>query len=105
MEKVENVYVIPSDFGWSDVGTWGAIYEVRDKDLRENSVVGKNIMIYDTEKCVINNSSNKLMALQGLEDFILVNTDDVLMICKKNQEQRIKQFFTDVEVEKGNEYL
>lgn len=105
MEKAENVYVIPSDFGWSDVGTWGAIYEVRDKDLRENSVVGKNIILYDTEKCVINNSSSKLMVLQGLEDFILVNTDDVLMICKKDQEQRIKQFVTDVEVEKGNDYL
>ena len=62
-------------------------------------------MLYDTEKCVINNSSSKLMVLQGLEDFILVNTDDVLMICKKDQEQRIKQFVTDVEVEKGNDYL
>ncbi len=105
MEKAENVYVIPSDFGWSDVGTWGAIYEIREKDLRKNSVVGKNIMLYDVDNSIINNSSNKLMVLQGLDDFILVNTDDVLMICKKNQEQRIKQFVTDVEIEKGNEYL
>lgn len=105
MEKAENVYVIPSDFGWSDVGTWGAVYEVREKDLRDNSVVGKNIMLYDTENCIINNYSSKLMLLQGLEDYILVNTEDVLMICRKDQEQRIKQFVTDVEVEKGSDYL
>lgn len=105
MEKADNVYVIPSDFGWSDVGTWGALYEVKEKDFNRNSVVGKNIMLYDTEKCVINNSSNKLMVLQGMEDYIVVNTEDVLLVCKKNQEQRIKKFVTDVEVEKGKDYL
>lgn len=105
MEKASNVYVIPSDFGWSDVGTWGAIHEVREKDENCNSVVGKNIMLYDTKECVINNSSNKLIVLQGLKDYIVVNTEDVLMICEKNQEQRIKQFVTDVEVEKGPNFI
>ncbi|MFA7132653.1 MAG: mannose-1-phosphate guanylyltransferase [Bacteroidales bacterium] len=105
MEKASNVYVYPSDFGWSDVGTWGSIHEVRHKDTKNNSVVGKNIMLYDTNDCVINNSSTKLVVLQGLKDYIVVNTEDVLMICEKNQEQRIKQFVTDVEVEKGSSFI
>jgi len=105
MEKANNVYVIPSEFGWSDVGTWGAVHEVRQKDKNDNSVVGKNIMIYDTKECVINNSSTKLLVIQGLEKYIIVNTEDVLMICEKDQEQRIKQFVTDVEVEKGSNFI
>src|SRR5574344_47957 len=105
MEKASNVYVIPSDFGWSDVGTWGALHEIRPKDENRNSVVGKNIMLYNTENCVINNSSSKLVLLEGLEDYIVVTTNDVVMICRKKEEQKIKQFVTDVEIEKGNEYL
>ncbi len=105
MEKASNVYVIPADFGWSDVGTWGALHEVREKDENDNSVVGKNIMLYDTKGCVINNSSNRLLLLQGLENYVVVDTDKVLMICQADQEQRIKQFVTDVEIEKGQEYL
>lgn len=105
MEKASNVYVIPSEFGWSDVGTWGAIYDVREKDANDNSVVGKNVMMYETNDCVINNSSTKLLVIQGLKDYIVVNTEDVLMICEKNQEQRIKQFVTDVEVEKGSNFI
>jgi len=105
MEKASNVYVIPSDFGWSDVGTWGALHEVREKDQNDNSVVGKNIMLYDTKGCVINNSSNRLLLLQGLENYVVVDTDKVLMVCQASQEQRIKQFVTDVEIEKGQEYL
>lgn len=105
MEKASNVYVIPSDFGWSDVGTWGALHEVREKDKNNNSVAGKNIMLYDTKNCVINNSTNKLLLLQGMEDYVIVETDEVLMICQTKEEQRIKQFVTDVEIEKGKEYL
>jgi mannose-1-phosphate guanylyltransferase len=105
MEKAENVYVIPSDFGWSDVGTWGALHQVREKDELFNSVVGKNVMLYDTNNCVINNATNKLLVLQGLKDYIVVNTEDVLMVCQSSQEQRIKEFVTDVEVEKGQNYL
>lgn len=105
MEKADNVYVIPSDFGWSDVGTWGAVHEVREKDKNNNSVVGKNVMIYEANNCVINNSTDKLIVIQGLDKYIVVNTDDVLMICEKDQEQRIKQFVTDVEVEKGSNFI
>lgn len=105
MEKASNVYVIPSDFGWSDVGTWGALHEVRDKDENNNSIVGKNVMLYDTKDCIINMPKNKMAIMQGLEDLIIVDANNILMICKKSEEQRIKQFVTDIEVEKGTEYL
>lgn len=105
MEKASNVYVIPSSFGWSDIGTWNALYEQREKDEFSNSFVGKNVMTYEVSNCLINTPKEKLVILQGLEDYIVVDSEDILMICKKSEEQRIKQFVTDVEVEKGNDYL
>lgn len=105
MEKASNVYVIPSSFGWSDIGTWNALYEQREKDTQSNSYIGKNVMTYEVNDCLINTPKDKLVVLQGLEDYIIVDSEDILMICKKSEEQRIKQFVTDVEVEKGNEYL
>lgn len=105
MEKAGNVYVIPSDFGWSDVGTWQALYNVRKKDENQNSIIGKNVMTYDTKNCIINMPKDKLVVLQGLDGYIVAESNGELMICKKEQEQRIKQFLTDVEVSKGSEYL
>ncbi|MCF0210453.1 MAG: mannose-1-phosphate guanylyltransferase [Bacteroidales bacterium] len=105
MEKAGNVYVIPSDFGWSDVGTWNALYQVREKDANGNSIVGKNVMTYDTKNCIVTMPKDKLVILQGLEEYIVVDSDDILMICKKDEEQRVKQFLTDVEVNTGVEYL
>lgn len=105
MEKAGNVYVIPSEFGWSDVGTWQALYNVREKDENKNSIIGKNVMVYDTKNCIINMPKDKLVVLQGLDGYIVAESNDELMICKKEQEQRIKQFLTDVEVSKGSEYL
>lgn len=105
MEKAGNVYVIPSDFGWSDVGTWQALYNVREKDENQNSIIGKNVMTYDTKNCIINMPKDKLVVLQGLDGYIVAESNGELMICKKEQEQRIKQFLTDVEVSKGSEYL
>lgn len=105
MEKASNVYVIPSDFGWSDVGTWKALYEVRAKDDNGNSITGKNVMTYDCKNNIVTIDDKKLAVLQGLEDYIIVNNENILLICQKSQEQRVKQFLTDVEVGKGNEYL
>jgi mannose-1-phosphate guanylyltransferase len=105
MEKANNVYVIPSSFGWSDVGTWAALYQVSKKDKNENSIIGKNVMTYDTKNCIVNMPKDKLVILQGLDNYIVVDSDNILMVCKKEEEQRVKQFLTDVEVEKGNEYL
>ena len=105
MEKASNVYVIPSSFGWSDIGTWNALYEQREKDADANSFIGRNVMTYEVNNCLINTPKDKLVILQGLDDYIVVDSDDVLMICHKSEEQRIKQFVTDVEVEKGTDYL
>ena len=105
MEKASNVYVIHSSFGWSDVGTWAALYQVSKKDKNKNSIIGKNVMTYDTKNCIVNMPKDKLVVLQGLDNYIVVDSDNILMICKKEEEQRVKQFLTDVEVEKGNEYL
>ncbi|MBQ9253706.1 MAG: mannose-1-phosphate guanylyltransferase [Bacteroidales bacterium] len=105
MEKAGNVYVIPSDFDWSDVGTWNALYKIREKDSNSNSIVGKNVMTYDTKNSIINVPKDKLVVLQGLDGYIVVESGDILMVCKKEEEQRVKQFLTDVEVSKGIEYL
>ena len=105
MEKAENVYVIKSDFGWSDVGTWGALYDVLPKDDNGNSVTGKNVMLYDCKDCMINVPKDKLLVLQGLEDYMVIESDGVLMMCRRGEEQRIKQFITDVEVEMGSDYI
>jgi len=105
MEKAENVYVLSSDFGWSDLGTWGSLYDIRQKDENQNTVVGKNVMTYDTKNCVINVNGDKLVVLQGLEDYIVVCEDNVLLICKKQDEQNIRQFVTDVKTEKGDKFI
>ncbi len=105
MEKAQNVYVMVSDFGWSDVGTWASLYEVREKDKNLNTIVGKNVMTYDTKDCIITMPKHKLAVLQGLEDFIVIEEDDILLICKKDQEQQIRKFVSDVEVEKGEKFL
>jgi len=104
MEKADNVYIIPSSFGWSDLGTWNSAYENMDKDYLGNAVSG-NVMIIDSTKCMIHAKSDKLYLLQGMDDFILVDTPDVLMICKKDKEQEIKEYVAEVKRNKGDKYL
>ncbi len=105
MEKANNVYVIPSSFGWSDLGTWNSVYENLEKDYLGNAVAGKKVMVIDAVKCVVHSGSEKLIVLQGLEDFIVVDTDDVLLICKREKEQEIKDYVAEVRRNIGDEYL
>jgi mannose-1-phosphate guanylyltransferase len=105
MEKADNVYVLCADFGWSDIGTWGSLYANQRKDGARNAVVGNNVFLYDTKDCEINIHPHKLAVIQGLEDVIVVQTDDVLLICKKDEEQRIKDFVNNVKLEKGDDYV
>ena len=105
MEKAENVYVLCADFGWSDIGTWGSLYANQRKDENQNAVVGNNVFLYDTKNCEINIPPQKLAVIQGIEDIIVVNTNDVLLICRKDDEQRIRDFVNDVKMEKGDEYV
>lgn len=105
MEKAENVFVLRSNFGWSDLGTWGSLYETRSKNEEGNSIVGKNVITYDTNNCIINMNKDKLAVIQGLEDYIVVESDNILLICKKSEEQQIRKFVNDVLVAKGEQYI
>jgi len=105
MERAHNVYVIPSSFGWSDLGTWNSAYDNLEKDYLGNAVAGDNVMIIDATKCMVSVPNNKLLVLQGLDDFIVVDTKDVLLICKKDKEQQIKDYVAEVKRNIGDQYL
>ncbi len=105
MEKAENVHVFISDFDWSDLGTWGSLYDVREKNVGSNAVIGKNVMLYETENCIINMPEQKLVVLQGLNDYIVAEYNNALMVCKKSEEQQIKKFVNDIKINKGEEYI
>ncbi len=105
MEKADNVYVIPSSFGWSDLGTWNSAYENLEKDYLGNAVAGNNVMVIDASRCMVHAPENKLFVLQGLDDFIVVDTSDVLLICKKEKEQEIKDYVAEVKRNIGDHYL
>jgi mannose-1-phosphate guanylyltransferase len=105
MEKARNVYVRISDFGWSDLGTWGALHDIRQKDDKQNAITGKNVMVYNTEDCIINMPAEKLVVVNGLKDFIVVEEEGALLICKKSDEQHIRQIVNDVKIEKGEKYV
>lgn len=105
MEKADNVYVFPADFGWSDLGTWASLYEEKEKDYLQNAVNGKNVVVYNASNNMISVPDDKLVVLNGLEDFIVVDTNDVLLICKKQDEQSIKEITHDIKMKKGNQYL
>lgn len=105
MEKADNVYVFISDFGWSDLGTWGSLFEIKDKDESNNAIIGKNVMTYNTKNCIINASDNKLVVVEGLEDYIVAIKKDSLLICKKEDEQQIRNIVNDIKLEKGENFV
>ncbi len=102
MEKADNVYVLTADFGWSDLGTWGSLYDNKKKDDQGNVINGENVLTYDTCNCIINLSDEKVAVLQGLDGYIVAESNDTLMVCRKEDEQQIKQFVTDVRIQKGD---
>jgi mannose-1-phosphate guanylyltransferase len=104
MEKADNVYVICSEFGWSDLGSWGSLYNNSKKDKSGNSITGCNVMTYDTVNTLVNVPSGKLVVIQGLKDYIVVESDNVLLICSKENEQDIKNYLSDVQIEKGEKF-
>jgi len=105
MEKANNVHVLCADFGWSDLGTWGSLYDMSEKDMNGNSVQGKSVFLYDSKNCIMNFPKNKLAVIQGLEDYIIVDSDNILLICRKEDEQKIRQYVNDVKLEKGENYI
>ena len=96
MEKSNNVYVYPADFGWSDLGTWGSLYSHLVMDKNKNTVLGDQVMLYDSSHNIINVPNKKLVVLQGLKGYIVVDNDGTLLVCKKEDEQQIKDFVADL---------
>ena len=96
MEKSENVYVYPTDFGWSDLGTWGSLYDHLSLDQHKNAIQGDKIFLYDSQDNIIKFPNNKTVVLQGMDGYIVVEDKGILLICKKEKEQQIKQFSLDV---------
>jgi mannose-1-phosphate guanylyltransferase len=105
MEKADNVYIIPSAFGWSDLGTWNSAHENMEKDYLGNAVSGSDVIVIDATHNMVHVPNNKLVLLQGMNDYIIVDTEDVLMICKKEKEQEIKQYVAEIKRNKGDKYL
>ena len=96
MEKSENVYVYPADFGWSDLGTWGSLYSHLELDEYKNSIQGNNVMMYDSSDNLVKVSDDKLVVIQGLQGYIVVENEGTILVCKKEDEQKIKQFVADL---------
>lgn len=92
MEKAEEIFVCPANFGWSDLGTWGSLVEQSKKDLYGNSLIGNNIRLYDSHNCIVHTMNEKQVIIQGLDGYIIAENDNRLLICKLSEEQRIKQF-------------
>ncbi|MGN6418598.1 MAG: mannose-1-phosphate guanylyltransferase [Pseudobacter sp.] len=105
MEKADNVYLIPAAFGWSDLGTWNSAYENLEKDYYDNAVAGNEVMVFDSRNNMVQAQNDKLVLLQGMEGFIIVDTEDVLLICRKEKEQEIKEYVAEVKRNKGDKYL
>ncbi len=101
MEKAQNVFVIAADFGWSDLGTWGSLYEHINKNQDLNAGINPNILTYDSKNCIIDLPSDKVVVIQGLNDFIVAESDNCLLICKKSDEQNLREIVNDIKKKFG----
>jgi len=105
LEKSDQVFVFCADFGWSDLGTWGSLYDRSEKDQVGNAIQGANVMLYNSENCLINVPSEKLVVVQGMNNYIIVDSKDTLLICKKENEQDIKTFLGDIKILKKKKFI
>ena len=104
LEKAQNVYVLPADFGWSDLGTWGSLYDLSEKDEQKNVTLHCEAMYYGSEGNVVTLESGKLAVISGLKDMIVAESDGVLLICPKDREQNIRNIVTEVTEKFGGRY-
>ncbi len=105
LEKADNVYVNISNFGWSDLGTWGALHDISARDENNNANLHCKTFYIESTGNIVAMSEDKLVVIQGLDDYIVAESDNVLLICKKSEEQRIKHFVTDVKFRYGDKYI
>lgn len=105
MEKAENVYVMLADFGWSDLGSWNSLHEIHEKKDKENNVVDGNALLFDSQECMVKGDPENLIVVQGLNGYLVAQCDDVTLICKKDDEQRFREYVSEVKSKKGDKYL
>ena len=104
MEKSDNVFVIPATFDWNDLGTWGSLYDKLDKDDSQNAVVNSRVLAEDATGNMIRSKKDKIVVVDGLKDYIIVDKDEVLLIFPKRKEQDIKKVLQNVKANFGEEY-
>ncbi len=104
MERADNVYVETVTFGWNDLGTWSALYDLSPKNIEQNVTQNCNVLAYNCRGNIFAVRGDKLIVADGLEDYIVADADGVLLICPKAREQKIKQMFTDAKVKFGDKY-
>ena len=93
MEKAEEIFVCPADFGWSDLGTWGSLLAPRHRhDIYGNAVIGKDVHLFDSKNCIVHTTEERKVVIQGLDGYIVAEQDGNLLICRLSEEQRLKQF-------------
>ena len=105
MEKADNVYVRSGEIGWSDVGTWGSVYQHSRKDRYANAVPEEGCYLYDTRSSIVSLPKDKIAVISGLKEYIVVDTDDVLMVCPRSEEQNIKKFIDEVKFHNGDKHI
>lgn len=104
LEKAGNVYVNKAGFDWNDLGTWGALYDKLEKDDNQNAVVGADMLVNDSKNNLIFSTKKKLVVLDGIEDYIVVDKEDVLLLFPKQKEQKIKALLQTVSDKFGKKY-
>lgn len=102
MEKATNVVVLTAEFGWADLGSWSSLSEKLEKDKLGNVIRRNNALLYNSYNCIVDISDEKAAVVQGLDGYIIAESNDVLMICKREDEDQIKKFVTDVRIKKGD---
>ncbi|MDR3261669.1 MAG: mannose-1-phosphate guanylyltransferase [Tannerella sp.] len=105
MEKADNVYMLCVDFGWADLGTWGSVFDIAPRDESNNAILKTRTMLYETENNIVSlDNPGRLAVIQGLKNYIVAESGNVLLICKKEDEQRIKQYMADAQIKYGDEF-
>ncbi|MDO9595046.1 MAG: sugar phosphate nucleotidyltransferase [Lutibacter sp.] len=105
MEKANNVFVLPVNFDWNDLGTWSSLYHELKKDSDQNATLGGNVIYIDSANNIVQTQSKKRVVIQGLNDYIVIEKEDVILICPKNKEQEIKQITSAVKTEFGENFV
>ncbi|ADV43001.1 mannose-1-phosphate guanylyltransferase [Bacteroides helcogenes] len=105
MEKADNVYVSLGDFGWSDLGTWGSLYDLSPKDRNDNVTLKCQSLLYNSRNNIVVLPNNKLAVIDGLEGYLIAESDNVLLICKKDEEHAIRKYVNDTQIKLGEDYI